>query len=194
MKKVTVPRDIRRKARRTLYSRLIRLAFYLLISYVIIDYIYEGLQTTDFRNISGTLFALLIVPFWISGVPMKLIDRDWYGEIIKIELENNDPREIDNNSVAPISLTALIRTSDGKLYEKEIFDEGEYFFGERERVYKKGDKVVHVRWADYLMPVRSEADSRPTACVICGYKSPKESKCCRSCGASMNIKVTDIKK
>ncbi len=194
MKKVIVPKDIRKKARRTLYSRITTLAVLLIISYVIIDYIYAGLQTTDFRNISGTLFALLFVPFWISGVPMKLIDRDWYGEIIKIELENNDPREIDNNSVAPVSLKALIRTSDGKLYEKEIYDEGEYFFGERERVYKKGDKVLHVRWTDYIMPVRTKADSRPTACVICGNKSPKESKSCRCCGASLDIKVIEIKK
>ena len=193
MKKVIVPKDVRKRARRTLYSRLANLAFLLTFAYVIIDYIYEGLKTTNFGNLSATIFLILIVPFWISGVPIKLMEPDWYGKIIMTELENNDPAKVDNHSVPPISVKVLVRTSDGKLYEREVFDEGEFFYGERERVYKEGDRVVHVRWTDYLMPVRDEKDDRPVACVICGNKSKKGSKSCRCCGSSLCIKVIDVK-
>lgn len=194
MKKLIVPKSVRKRARSIVYERIVRLIIYLLLAYIIIDFIYSGLQKTNFGNLSTTVFFLLIIPFWISGVPMKLIDRDWYGEIIKIELENNDPYKIDNHSQAPVSVKALVKTSDGKLYEKEIYDEGEYFSGERDNVYRVGDKVLHVRWTDYLSPVRSCNTSRPTACVICGCKSPTSERVCRSCGCSMDIKVIEVSK
>lgn len=191
MKKLIVPKSVRKRARRVVYERILKLIAYLLLAYIVIDFIYAGLKTTNFGNLSTTVFFLLFIPFWVSGVPMKLIDRDWYGEIIKIELENNDPYKVDNHSKAPVSVKALIRSSNGKLYEKEIFDEGEYFSGERDNVYKVGDKVVHVRWTDYLSPVRRPESLRPTACVICGHKSPAWEKTCRDCGCSLEIKITE---
>ena len=123
---------------------------------------------------------------------MKLIDRDWYGEIIKLTLKNNDRYKVESGKVPAVKVTALVRTSDGKLYEREIFDEGDYF-SERERLYKESDKVVHVRWTDYLVPIRTAADDSPTVCAICGSRSPADAGKCSSCGCSMDIRVTDVK-
>jgi len=187
-RKITVPKAVRKKARRVVYERIGKLFAYLAVAWILLDYTYSGLTTTNFGNLSASIFVLLLIPFWASGVPAKLIDRDWCGEIIKLELKNNDPEKIDNHSKAPIKQTALCKSEDGKLYEVEIFDEGEYFFGERENVYKVGDRVIHVKWTEYLYPVRKNEDDRPVACVICGIKSPCTEKTCRSCQSSLEIR------
>lgn len=191
MKKLIVPPSVRRQGRKMAAGRIVKLLVYLYLAYIVVEYTYSGLKTTSFGNLSTTLFFTLIIPFIASGVPMKLIDRDWYGEIIKLELENNDPAKIDNHAKPAVSQTALVKAQDGKLYEVEIFDEGEYFSGQRERVYHVGDKVLHVRWTEYLMPVREKGCKRPTACVVCGFKSPVGTQVCRSCKCSMDIRVVN---
>ena len=194
MKRVIVPKDIRKKARRIIYERIIKLIIYLFLAYIVIDFIYTGLQKTNFGNLSTTLFAILIVPFWISGVPLKLIERDIYGEIIKIELKNNAPEKIDNHSAPSVSMTALVKSQEGKLYEFPIFDECDYFYGERERVYSVGDKVVHVCRTEYLAPIRDSDSEKPLVCVICGSKYRNKTERCRSCGASLNIITEEMGK
>ncbi|MBQ4066041.1 MAG: hypothetical protein IJD22_00215 [Clostridia bacterium] len=190
MKKLIVPASVRKKAVKKVYGHLLKLAFYLLLAYIAAEYMYEGLKTTNFGNLSSTVFVIFLIPFWASGVPFKLIDCDWYGEIIKIELENSAPEKIDNHSAPPVTQKALVKCDNGKLYEVDIYDEGEYFFGEREKVYQVGDKVLHVRWTDYITPVRTKASAhRPVACVICGSKSPFGTKECRFCNSSMEITV-----
>lgn len=192
MKKITVPKEIRKQGRKMVYSRVIRLIFYLILAYIVADYIYDGLKTTNFGNLSATIFFIVLIPFWVSGVPLKLIDKDWYGEIIRIDLKNSKPEKIDTHEQPPVTLTALVKTEDGKLYERPIYDEGEYFYGERENVYKVGDKVVHIRWTHYLSPVRTKADERPIACFICGCKSAPGTKICRSCSSPLEVEFTEI--
>ena len=136
MKKITVPKEIRKQGRKMVYSRVIRLIFYLILAYIVADYIYDGLKTTNFGNLSATIFFIVLIPFWVSGVPLKLIDKDWYGEIIRIDLKNSKPEKIDTHEQPPVTLTALVKTEDGKLYERPIYDEGNIFTA-KEKTYTK---------------------------------------------------------
>ena len=191
MKKIIVPKSVRKRARRGVYERFVKLFLYMIPAYIIFDYTYSGLKTTDLGNLSTSVAVLFVIPFVLAGIPMKLIDRDWYGEIIKIELKNNDPAKIDNYSKEPVDVTALCKSQEGKLYEVRIYDEGEFFSGERDNVYKVGDKVVHVKWTEYLRPVRVIDKERPVACVVCGHKSSSDESTCRYCGSSLEITVEE---
>ena len=197
MKKVIVPKTVKRKVRTSIILRFARLILSLGISYVILDYFYEGLKEAELGNASTVVFVLLVVPFWACGVPAKLIDRSYYGEIIKIELENInmlDKVEKYDHNRSGVRVKALVRASDGKLYEHEVFDEGEYFWGERTRVYEVGDKVIHAYGTKYLAPQRTPAKPKSLACVWCGTKSPYETKVCRDCGCSLEFEIINIKK
>ena len=197
MKKVIVPKSVKKKVAGTIVLRFVKLLFALGISYVILDYFYEGLLEAEMGNASTVVFLLLIVPFWACGIPAKLIDRSYYGEIINIELENienlNKVQRYDYNR-SGVRVKALVRASDGKLYEHELFDEGEYFYGERARVYEVGDKVIHAYGTKYLAPVRSPAKQKSLTCVWCGTKSPYGTDTCRDCGCSLEFEIIKTKK
>lgn len=187
--KIYAPPSVRRYARKCTAVRFVKLFCYLLVAYIIVDYIYADLKNTNFGNLSTTVFFIYFVPFVLSGIPMKLFDRDWYGEIIKLELKNNPPEKIDNHSMMPIKQKALIRSRDGKLYEWKIFDEGEYFYGEREHVYNIGDSVIHVRGTDYITPIIKEGEKSPIVCVVCGNKSQNGTEFCRHCGYPLGVRL-----
>lgn len=189
MKKISVPRSVRKAGRKAFAERYVKLFIYLLLAYIVAEYIYEGLKTTDFGNLSTTVFLIFIIPFWASGVPFKVMDRDWYGKIIKIDIKNNDTVKIDNHEQFPVAVTALIKTPDGKLYEREIYDEGEIFSHERENVYNVGDTVVHIKGTEYLFPIRKDGDTEPMVCAVCGSKYPVGTKVCQGCGCSMEIRL-----
>ena len=190
-KKIIVPRDVRQKARKPVYEGLVTLVIGLVIAYVIVDYIYDGLMIGNFGfgNLSTTVALIFFVPFWISGIPFRYIDSDWYGEIIKIDSTNNVPKRMEERTVVPTNVIALIKTETGKLYERNIYYEGDNFNGDRQRVYAVGDRVIHVCRTDYLFPLRYGNDDRPTVCVICGTKFPVGTKKCGYCNTSLEIRL-----
>ena len=73
MKKIIVPKSVRKRARREVYERFVKLFLYMIPAYIIFDYTYSGLKTTDFGNLSTSVAVLFVIPFVLAGVPMKLI-------------------------------------------------------------------------------------------------------------------------
>ena len=63
MQKVIVPKSVKKKVAGTIVLRFVKLLFALGISYVILDYFYEGLLEAEIGNASTVVFLLLIVPF-----------------------------------------------------------------------------------------------------------------------------------
>ncbi len=194
MKKITVPKSVRKQAVLRMLKRFLLLLVYLIPTYFIADYASKAMyKDANFGNISFTFAFIYAIPFLASGIPLKLFDRDWYGEILSFEIKNAKDRDIDvlNRRKAPITETALIKAQSGKLYKVPIYDDGELFYGNREKVYRVGDKVIHIYGTDYITPHHHETSDRPIVCVVCGHKSPNGTKNCRHCGVSLEIKVTD---
>lgn len=189
--KIIVPKSVRKKARKQVYERLITLFIGLFIAYLIVDYVYDGLLKGNFGfgNLSTTVALIFFIPFWISGIPFRVVDRDWCGEIIKIDSTDDEPQRMEHKAEVPTNVIALIKTEKGKLYEKNICCEGDLLNGDRQRVYSVGDRVIHVCRTDYLFPVREEKDDRPIVCVICGTKFPVGTKQCGFCSASLDIRI-----
>lgn len=193
MKKIIVPKDLRKKAAIGVLWRLIKLAIALAVTFVFIDMVYHSLSETDVGNVSGTIFVVIIIPFIICGVPMKLIERDWYGEIIGFETKNNEKQTFDKrDNIDGYELHALVREPNGILHTCRIYDDGHNHY-DQEKVYRVGEKVVHVYGMKYLMPVRENSE-QSTACVYCGFKAPVGTKVCGECGCSMDIRIEDIAK
>ena len=195
MKKIIVPKYLRKKA---LFRILKRLPIFILVMWMVdcvVEYISLSIYTASGNNIGNisTVFAFLYcIPFLVSGIPLKLIDSDWYGEIILFDVKNNKKNSAGDG--AGITQEAMIELPNGKLKTVKIYDEGELFYGNREKVYNVHDKVIHVYGMDYLMPVRTLHKELPTVCVVCGCKNPCEDKVCKDCGAPLDIVLADKKK
>lgn len=203
MKKVIVPRSVKKKVRREIFTRFIGLAVLLVIAYFIADWLTAGdFENLKFKAAGPTAVAafIFIIPFIVSGIPLKLIDKSWYGQIISIETETVKAKEkihyaTDRNHY--LKQTALVKTPNEKLYERRIYDEGTLLHENSGEVYSVGDTVVHVYGTDYLVPVcgpRKEPKDH-VVCAYCGYKSLRDkdtdTKICKCCGCSTEILIAD---
>ena len=193
MKKIIVPKSLRK----TVFIRILKKFMILLIGLWIADcfaeyvYLYTIEESRNMGNLSFSLVILYVIPFLISGIPLKLIDSDWYGEIILIEVVKPKRWDIDSFKKNEFALNALIKTQTGKLKSFRIIDEGEIFYGNRENVYKVGDKVLHIYGTNFITPVRKLDKHKPIVCVECGTKNEYGTKICRACGSSMEILLAD---
>lgn len=192
MKKIIVPSSVKKRVRIDILKRFAMLFIYSAVAYVIAEYVFLITPSEAAQGKINSVLSIaliMIVPFILSGIPMKLIDRSWYGEILDFETSTARAAEIDNHSKMPITQTVLIRTPSGKLYKREIYDEGALFHDNSGEVYRVGDTVAHVYGTQYLAPIRKFDRDRPRVCVYCGHKDIDENKICRNCGCSTDIRL-----
>ena len=196
MKKIIVPDSIKKKVRRDFTARIIRLIILLAIFTVAIIMVMGDMkEKSAMGNWSFTLFFALVIPFVICGIPAKCFDYSYYGKIMDIEVRtaseeeiNKDERRRKSGSIQHV----LVQDEKGKLHTVEIFDEGQMFPG-REKIYAKGDRVVHVFGCAYIRPWHPKALEKKQVCVVCGEKNEHSETKCRSCGCSLEIEVYDEK-
>ena len=187
MKKISVPKQIRKIAAIRILERFLLLAVLLLVAYVFADYVIKNIyEEANFGNYSFTLFFIYIIPFWLSKIPKKLFDRDWYGEILSFETNNHEFKFFDGKDKREkFSLHALIKEPNGKLHTHRI---------NKEKLFKPGDKVIHVYGMDYITPIRTPSNPGKIVCVCCGGDNETELKHCRYCACTLDVKLVDEKK
>lgn len=135
--------------------------------------------------------AVILIPLFVTGVPMKLFDRSWRGTVQKVEIETT----IDNAS--PIKPTrdynytkntvnlAIVR-DDGKwMYVKAY--EGRAKFQQNLNKYKEGDEVFHLYGTNRIIVLSKGRDAQ-AECAFCGSMNGKESGHCHSCGCELIVK------
>ena len=192
MKKIIAPSSVKKRVRIDILKRFAMLLICSAVAYVIADYVIQ-ITPSDAKqgqiNSVLSIVLIMIVPFILSGIPLKLIDKSWYGEILHLEVVTANDNEIDVPDKIPITQTALIRTPSGKLYKREIYDEGTILHDNSGEIYRVGDTVAHIYGTQYLAPIRIFNKDRPNVCVYCGHKDVDENKICRNCGCSTDIRL-----
>ena len=144
--------------------------------------------------------VLMIIPFTVTGVPLKLIDRSWQGEVTYVEVKTTSAftKEVKARQYTENSVWLTIKKSNGKvIYEKaasfplkekkyssasgEIKDiKPEHFLGK----YNVGVKVFHFGGLERLLLV-DENNKSTTTCIVCGQENDKSRKRCWECGYSL---------
>jgi hypothetical protein len=194
--KPLLPEDIRKIVTRSVAKRVIPCIIleFILLWYVILfgemSFKMVGIEVRILIYI-----ALILLPFIITGVPLKLIDRSWKGEIVAINVDMGLDRSVNGRGVREVSYLVLkIKRDDGKTVEHtlSVFSHSNAMKSNRARSefaeddYAVGDKVYHYYGLPRLLVVHSN-DSRE--CVICGANNPYENDRCFYCGHSI-IKKT----
>lgn len=144
------------------------------------------------------LVLLIIVPFFASGFPLKLIDKSWTGIVEDICIkEKTGTYTVGAGEVFPYSKNVIylkVRKDNGK--EKYVAAKE---FGMRHHKgfavpnegdvtkhlddYSEGDKVYHFYGLKHYYIVRK--NSEMIECVVCGASNKKEREDCLSCGHSL---------
>ena len=199
MKKIIIPEDLKKLGRKKIIARIVAFEVLLLCSVLILYFADGWLSTVSFENKVITYIFLLILPFALSGFPLKLIDKTWSGTVVKSEVKTLVTRKFfEEGSLRRRNYNFVYVVKDDNGFEAEavtnvkIKEDGYLDF------YNKDDKVVHVYGCDYLYVMPKKATD-PVVCVVCGMKNyNKEDNAgnrgyCKSCGHSLDIRFEDNK-
>ena len=137
---------------------------------------------------SITYALLLLLPFLLTGVPFKLLDRSWRGTIMKVRVKTGvecgslarttkETIYYKNTVILTIQLdsgkTIRRRAYEGRCGTKSNFDE-----------YQVGNPVYHFYGIEPLYVISGrENDTRK--CLLCGMSAPTQNKVCPACGHTL---------
>lgn len=158
---------------------------------------YFAAKTNVFFHIS-IVILLGIIPFWLSGVPFKLIDKSWMGTVTDVSVKAETGTYIAGGGKAfPYDKNVIylkVRTDNG---EEKCIPARE--FGIRSHPgfpvpnegditqhlndYSVGDKVYHFYGLKYNYMVKKNYDM--IECVVCGCYNQQVRDHCINCGHSL---------
>ena len=197
MKKVIVPADIKQLVRRKIWARLLYLVICFVPALIVLYFYHKNTINHNSANYLIPVLILLILPFVISGFPLKLIDSGTYsGRILKVDIYSQTYNADGDSSRMTIFsrrhriVTELLIEEDTRHLNKEVAKNIYIKNHGYSELYKADDRIVHVYGTDYIKIISEHPDT-PTVCVVCGaINKEKTGKCC-NCGYSLDIKVID---
>ncbi len=183
-----LPEDYKKFIKITVLKRVIPCAFLLLLFAVVLilfgDRLFSSVDVEEFKI--SCYIVVLLLPFLITGVPHKLIDRTYIGIVEDVEVTTTvgfssaiggrRGRAYDKNVVH-----LGIRTEDGKLIYRKVHDAGANKVNDMKfRKYNIGDRVFHLYGSGCTIVV-SKKPNDAKECAVCGSINAPEHDKCRYC-------------
>ena len=196
-KRVKIPDDVRDYIRKKTALRILKL---ILLEAVILTFIlFIGERVFEYFDVVPRLIIyimLLVIPFFVTGVPFKMIDKAWEGEIIDVEIKSQYTvtKEAKGNLRGENVVWLTVRREGGnisvvkgKSYPYKVSNNDisktikpEHFLNE----YKVGSKVYHLSGLPTLIIVKPDTQST-IDCAVCGQENDFNRKKCWSCGHTL---------
>ena len=195
MGKLTLPADIENYVHKSIAKRIVKCVLLLILFGAILYFWGERMFSYNTEFKLTCYIVVMILPLVISGVPIKLIDSTWRGEIIKVHIKE----QVAFNTVGSVkgvpytkhSIYLLVKTDKGRVKKilaneygsklnngAEVPSQGK--IEHRTEDYSVGDKVYHFYGLKHCFVVRE--DSEYIDCVVCGTRNKRENKECFDCG------------
>ncbi|MBE6694149.1 MAG: hypothetical protein E7589_05245 [Ruminococcaceae bacterium] len=193
-----VPPDLKNYTRREVLKRVVPCILLLaLLGYVLFSFGEEIIGTHKALAKMICYPLIMLIPFILTGVPFKMLDSSWTGEIIHVTVKeglsaaNGAARRIYGD----VKVIVTIRKTSGKALrykmQAAVFPRGEGK-GNVERalnMYPVGAKVCHLYGTKHIVVIPSTSNTM-VLCPVCADDNDKEERACRSCGHTL---VKDIK-
>ena len=189
-----IPVELKKHVRKTVLKRVVPCAILLTVFAVILVLFGNTICNTDNKAFQVCFYVVvMLVPFAVTGVPFKLIDKTYEGVVEEVSVETT----VDNeSSVKPTrehlyrknTIYLTVKLSDGKRCSKKVYEGRANSKGNWD-MYKKGDRVFHLYGSKYTVILPKERDGE-VQCAVCGDSNKIENDICRSCG---NVLVKDTR-
>lgn len=197
MTKFKIPDDVRDYIRKKTAKRIFLLILLEAVMLVLIVFVGERVFGF-FEEFSRLLIyiILMLIPFFVTGVPFKMIDKAWEGEVIAVDIETGytTTKEAKGRLVGENRVWLTIKKSDGTVFNERVKSycfrasaanvpssiKPEHFLNK----YKVGSRVYHVKGLSNLVVLEPNKQSTIT-CAVCGQENDCERKKCWSCGHTL---------
>ncbi len=188
MKNKSIPSDYTPYIRKQILRRVIPLIISEAVLGIIIFLFGERMFAAGSEEFQMTAcIAVMVIPFICTGVPVKLIDKTFYGEVLDVKIKNaigsTDMFAIRREVFRKITTTVVVRTPDGNIVEKVVYDYKPEEASEFDK-YEVGDKVFHLYLSKYVVKVLPESKNR-SRCPVCGAVNPQNGGACDTCGSTL---------
>ena len=204
-----LPKDIQRHVRNHVLKCVIPFAVLEITLIFILAFLGHMLFSTSvigFRILC--YFLVLIVPFFITKFPLKLIDRSWYGEIIQVDIKSRTvvygSTRLNLRNEQAVLL--MIKTPEREVLHKEALicdqapqrpgvQDGELIKSKLENhatEYQVGDTVYHFYGLKQLLVIHKNKYEF-SRCLICSQNNAGDRDICWHCGHSLIKNPPDIK-
>lgn len=184
-----IPAELKKYARNAVLKRIIPCAVLIVVFAVLLLIFGSTICNTDNKVFKVSFYiVVMFVPFVITGVPFKLIDKTYEGIVEAVSIETT----VDSGSSVKPSREQLykkntiyltVKLPNGKVCTKKVY-EGKANLNQHLETYKKGDHVFHLYGSKYTVVLPKESD-REVQCAICGERNKIEDDICRSCNNSL---------
>ncbi len=198
MKKIMLPADIEHYVHKTVAKRIIKCVLLMILFGTILYFWGERMFSFSRELKIGAYIVVMLLPFIISGVPIKLIDRNWCGKVISVEIKSGTAFHTEGNGKGtPYTKNTVylwVKTESGKLRKIAVKEFGAKLYNGADvpsqgkiehhtEDYSVGDIVYHFYGLEHYYVVRHNSDTLD--CVICGSHNSNESKECFYCGYTL---------
>ena len=183
---LVVFKDFKKHIRKNILKRVISFVLLEILLGMILLFFGNTLFRTEVKVFQYSCYLLVVlVPFAITGVPFKLIDRSYCGRVEKVEIkttyDNKTPlKPTLENTYTKNTIYLSIRCSDGNLIRKKAY-EGPAKLQQHLDTYQVGDFVFHLYGSKYTVVLPNKKQSH-VQCLICGCANDKTEDTCRNCG------------
>lgn len=188
MSDTSLPGDLQSFVRRLILKRVAVCVLLCSLCGAVLALWGETIFRTERTGVRAVCYGIvLLIPFALSGVPLRLIDRTYRGRIEKIDVVTT----VDNASSAKPTREGLyvkntvylsITEDHGRRLRKKAYEE-KANLGGADR-YKVGDTVFHLYGTKHIVVIPRAADST-VQCPVCGSRNEKSGEACRHCGHTL---------
>ena len=189
-KKIPIPKDLKAYCRRQVLKRVLPCIFmFVVFGLILLKWGTVIFATQNKIFLMSCCVAVMILPFVLTGVPHKLIDKTYHGIVTKVDVitalscksavkVGGDMMWYTKNTII---LTVLLENE--KSIKMKVY-EGQTKLGQHLNSYHEGDKVFHLYGTNVTIVLPDSADTR-VQCSVCGTSNNIKDDKCRECGHSL---------
>ena len=136
--------------------------------------------------------ALLILPFYFSGVPHKMFDETYFGTVMKIEIKTTMDSTIPFRPAREYryrknTIYLTVDVGNGETIRKAVYA-GNAKLGQNLETYNAGDRVLHLCHSKYTVKL-PKPNETTVQCPVCGITNDTSADTCHTCGHALPIKL-----
>ena len=200
MKETKLPRDLKIFAIKAVLKRMIPCVLVLITFSIALIFWGDVILPIDKEIVKIIVYTIvMLVPFAVTGVPHKMIDSTWKGEVVESRVveETSFTNEAIPRMYGSVNVILKVKTPGDKI--KEIKLKGSTFAKHRnlqfqasgnanqtEDFYSVGNRVFHLYGSSQYVVLPKPAD-KTVQCPICGIKNEKTNDKCESCVHSLVV-------
>ena len=192
MKKTKLPKDLTLFSIKTALKRVAPCVLMLILFSVALTFWGDVILPIQKEPVKTILYVMvMLVPFAVTGVPYKMLDRTYSGTVQKVEITTT----VDNAYHSKPTRESLyykntvylhVMQEDGVVIRQKV-SEKDARAAQNLEAYKVGDKVFHLYGSTQTIVLPEEKDSL-VQCAICGEANYKNECHCKLCNHTLVLK------